>query len=163
MPSSTEILPAVPVGWKLVPIEPTEEMKVAGCDHDDPLGRLVDWQGAGVTTREVVAGVFGAMIAAAPTSADQLAVGRWLPIAQADRSICQIQDFPTVGITLRNSARYWVRDEDGRTYEASWTERNEGRSYWWDWEGESPVDPVEFMPHPLDPKYAATEADHDPA
>lgn len=84
--------------------------------------------------------------------------GRWLPIAQADRAITNIQEFPVAGMTLRNSDRYWVRDEDGRTYEASWTECNNGRDYWWDWEGESPVDPVEFMPHPLDPRWAsATE------
>lgn len=83
MRSSTEVTPVVPAGWKLVPIEPTEEMKVAGCDHDDPLGRLVDWQGKDVTTREVVAGVFGAMIAAAPTPIDhaepfQARVQPWL-------------------------------------------------------------------------------------
>jgi hypothetical protein len=76
---------------------------------------------------------------------------RWLPIDQADKSITQVQDFSEVGITLRNSDRYWVRDEDGRVYEASWTDDKVG--YWWDWEGESPADPVEFMPHPLDPRW----------
>lgn len=81
--------------------------------------------------------------------------GRWLPIAQADRTITNVQDFPAAGLTLRNSDRYWVRDEDGRTYEASWSEGKNGRDYWWDWEGESPVDPVEFMPHPLDPRFAS--------
>lgn len=75
----------------------------------------------------------------------------WLPIEFADKTITQVQDFSEVGITLRNSDRYWVRDEDGRIYEASWTDDKAG--YWWDWEGESPVDPVEFMPHPLDPRW----------
>jgi hypothetical protein len=75
----------------------------------------------------------------------------WLPIDLADKAITQVQDFSEVGITLRNSDRYWVRDDDGRVYEASWTDDKQG--YWWDWEGESPVDPVEFMPHPLDPRW----------
>lgn len=78
---------------------------------------------------------------------------RWLPIAHADKTITEVQDFSEVGIMLRTSDRYWVRDEDGRIYEACWSE-GEDHSYWWDFEGESPVDPVEFMPHPLDPKYA---------
>ncbi len=45
----------------------------------------------------------------------------------------------------------WVRDEDGRVFEAVWSEGT--ASYWWDLDGESPVDPVEFMPHPLDVRY----------
>ncbi len=84
---------------------------------------------------------------------------RWLPIELADKTITQVQDFSEVGLTLRNSDRYWVRDEDGRIYEASWSVSNHGRqNYWWDWEGESPVDPVEFMPHPLDTRFAARKA-----
>lgn len=75
--------------------------------------------------------------------------GFWLPISKADKTIVHEQHFPTVNMTLRNSERYWVRDADGRVYEASWSEGNNGRDFWWDWEGESPVDPVEFMPHPL--------------
>lgn len=43
---------------------------------------------------------------------------RWLPTVHADRSITDVQDFSEVGITLRMSDRYWVRDEDGRIYEA---------------------------------------------
>lgn len=77
---------------------------------------------------------------------EQLGV-RWLPIDQADRSITDVQDFSEVGVMLRLSERYWVRDEDGRIYEAVWTDDEAG--YWWDLEGESPVDPIEFMPHPL--------------
>ena len=73
----------------------------------------------------------------------------WRPIAEADKTITHQDHFPSVGMTLRNSDRYWVRDADGRVYEASWSEGNNGRDYWWDWDGESPVDPVEFMPHPL--------------
>lgn len=42
--------------------EPTEIMLVAGCNHDDPLGGLVDWRGENVTTRETIGGVFTAMI-----------------------------------------------------------------------------------------------------
>lgn len=77
--------------------------------------------------------------------------GPWRPIAEADRGIATVQTFATVGITLRNSHPVWVRDEDGRVYEAVWTDHRDG--YWWDIEGESPTDPVAFMPHPLDPKY----------
>lgn len=84
--------------------------------------------------------------------------GRWLPIDLADKTITDVQDFPEVGMTIRTSDRYWVRDDDGRIYEAAWSEGNNGRDYWWDFAGESPVDPVEFMPHPLDPRFAvATE------
>lgn len=78
---------------------------------------------------------------------------RWLPIDKADRSIATVQAFPDVSITLRNSYPVWVRDDDGRVYEAVWSEGT--ANYWWDLEGESPVDPVEFMPHPLDPRFAA--------
>ncbi len=78
---------------------------------------------------------------------------RWLPIDKADRSISTVQTFPDVSITLRNSCQVWVRDEDGRFDEAVWSEVT--ANYWWDLEGESPVDPVEFMPHPLDPRFAA--------
>lgn len=80
----------------------------------------------------------------------------WLPIDQADRSITDVQDFSEVGVTLRLSERYWVRDEDGRIYEAVWTDDKAG--YWWDLEGESPVDPVEFMPHPLDARFTGSAA-----
>ncbi len=69
----------------------------------------------------------------------------WRPIAEADNSIATVQQFGDV--TLRNSYPVWVRDEDGRVYEAVWTDHKQG--YWWDIEGESPVDPVEYYPHPL--------------
>lgn len=80
----------------------------------------------------------------------------WRPIAEADKTITHQDHFPSVGITLRNSERYWVRDADGRVYEASWSEGNIGRDYWWDWDGESPVDPVEYMPHPLSTPHTPT-------
>lgn len=83
--------------------------------------------------------------------------GRWLPIAQADKTINHITEFTQIGLTLKNSDTFWVRDEDGRVYQAAWSEGNNGRDYWWDWEAESPVDPVEFMPHPLDPRFANQE------
>lgn len=81
--------------------------------------------------------------------------GRWLPIAQADKTITDVQEFAEVGMTIKTSDRYWVRDDDGRIYEAAWSEGRYGRDYWWDFEGESPVDPVEFMPHPLDTRFDA--------
>jgi hypothetical protein len=81
----------------------------------------------------------------------------WRPIAEADRSIATVQTFPDVSITLRNSYPVWVRDDDGRTYEAVWSEGT--ANYWWDLEGESPVDPVEFMPHPLDHRFLDTAAE----
>lgn len=81
-------------------------------------------------------------------------MGRWLPIAQADKTINHVTEFTRIGLTLKNSDTFWVRDEDGRVYEAAWSEGNNGRDYWWDWDGESPVDPVEFMPHPLDPRWS---------
>jgi len=87
--------------------------------------------------------------------------GRWLPIDKADKTITNVQEFSSVGLTLRNSDTYWVRDEDGRVYEAAWSEGTDGRNYWWDWEEQSPVDPVEFMPHPLDTRFATTEGSAD--
>lgn len=45
----------------------SDGMAVAGCNHDDPLGRLVDWKGGETTTREAVSGVFAAMISQALT------------------------------------------------------------------------------------------------
>ncbi len=87
----------------------------------------------------------------------------WLPIAHADKTITEVQDFSEVGITLRTSDRYWVRDEDGRVFEACWSEGDD-HSYWWDFEGESPVDPVEYMPHPLaDPVNQLFAAERPPA
>lgn len=83
-------------------------------------------------------------------------MGHWLPIAQADKTINHVTEFTVIGLTLKNSDTFWVRDDDGRVYEAAWSEGNNGRDYWWDWEAESPVDPVEFMPHPLDPRWATT-------
>lgn len=76
-----------------------------------------------------------------------LPVGKegWRPITEADSSIATVQTFGEV--TLRNSHPVWVRDADGRVYEAVWTDHKQG--YWWDIEGESPVDPVEYYPHPL--------------
>ncbi|MGE6739755.1 hypothetical protein ACQKGC_05715 [Allorhizobium pseudoryzae] len=82
---------------------------------------------------------------------ENLVQTRWLPIDQADRSIATVQTFTETSITLRNSYPVWVRDEDGRVFEAVWSEGT--ASYWWDLDGESPVDPVEFMPHPLDARY----------
>ncbi|WLF95711.1 hypothetical protein Q5698_08505 [Brucella intermedia] len=74
----------------------------------------------------------------------------WRPISEADKSITFEETFDLgdgKSMTIRNSDHYWVRDADGRVYEATWSDHKGG--YWWDLEGESPVDPVEYMPHPL--------------
>ncbi|MFK0330667.1 hypothetical protein ACIQUB_06040 [Rhizobium sp. NPDC090275] len=97
---------------------------------------------------------FMAIISAVePAAPAELSVGTWLPIERADKEITNVEDFSEVGVTIRTSDRYWVRDDDGRVYEAAWSEGENGRNYWWDFEGESPVDPFEFMPHPLDPRF----------
>lgn len=89
-----------------------------------------------------------------------LLVGTWLPIERADKTITNIEDFSEVGVIIQTSDRYWVRDDDGRVYEAAWSIGNNGdRDYWWDFEGESPVDPIEFMPHPFDPRFASAEVE----
>ncbi|MGN6147069.1 Lar family restriction alleviation protein [Rhizobium sp.] len=77
----------------------------------------------------------------------------WLPIDRADKSIDRILDFPGMPRPIGNSEEYWVRDADGRIYQATWADDGK-RAYWWDLEGESPVDPVEFMPHPLDKRFS---------
>ncbi len=79
--------------------------------------------------------------------------GGWRPISEADASVAYFHDLP--GLRIGNSHPIWVRDEDGRVYEAVWSDDGK-RAYWWDLEGESPVDPVEFMPHPLDPCFTAS-------
>ncbi len=108
-------------------------------------------------TRERYLGYARSAIAAtAPPAPSQHVLARWLPIAQADKTINHVTEFTQIGLTLKNSDTFWVRDEDGRVYQAAWSEGNNGRDYWWDWEAESPVDPVEFMPHPLDPRWATT-------
>lgn len=74
----------------------------------------------------------------------------WRPISEADKSITFDHTFDLGDgekMTIRNSDHYWVRDADGRVYEATWSDHKGG--YWWDLEGESPVNPVKYMPHPL--------------
>ena len=74
----------------------------------------------------------------------------WRPISEADKSITFDETFDLgdgKSMTIGNSDYYWVRDADGRVYEATWSDHKAG--YWWDLEGESPADPVEYMPHPL--------------
>lgn len=70
----------------------------------------------------------------------------WRPISEADKTIVDMQEFSDVGIVLRNSAHILARDADGREFEAAWTDHKGG--YWWDFDSESPVDPVEFKPFP---------------
>ena len=70
----------------------------------------------------------------------------WRPISEADNGIAYINALGPMRIG--NSYPIWARDSDGRIFECLWAD-NGSRSYWWDIEGESPVDPVEFMPHPL--------------
>lgn len=71
---------------------------------------------------------------------------RWRPISEADNSIAYVH---IVGdMRIGNSYPIWARDADGRVYEALWSD-NGKKAYWWDIEGESSVDPVEFAPHPL--------------
>ena len=74
----------------------------------------------------------------------------WRPISEADRTITYEDTFNLgdgKSMTIRNSDHFWVRDADGRVYEATWSDHKGG--YWWDLEGESRIDPVEYMPHPL--------------
>lgn len=82
----------------------------------------------------------------------------WRPISEADKSITFEETFDLgdgKSMTIRNSDHYWVRDADGRVYEATWSDHKGG--YWWDLEGESPADPVEYMPHPLSLPSAPSE------
>src|SRR5690606_16904596 len=55
--------------WVLVPRVPTEAMKVAALQQAAPLGEIVDWQfdiDDETVDREAVAGIYTAMLAAAP-------------------------------------------------------------------------------------------------
>ncbi|MUO84803.1 Lar family restriction alleviation protein [Agrobacterium vitis] len=71
----------------------------------------------------------------------------WLPIEEADNDIAYTHDLGEIKIGC--SYPIWVRDADGRIFSAIWSD-NGKKAYWWDIEGESPVDPVEFLPHPFD-------------
>lgn len=82
---------------------------------------------------------------------------RWLPIERADKSTDRIYDYPGMPRPIGNSEEYWCRAADGRVFLATWADDGK-RAYWWDLEGESPVDPIEFMPHPLDPRYQEIDA-----
>lgn len=91
----------------------------------------------------------------------QDATAAWRPISDADKSIAYFHHIlGNEELRIGNSYPIWVRDADGRTYEALWSD-NGRQAYWWDIEGESPVSPVEFMPHPLsvieDKKYSISE------
>ena len=75
----------------------------------------------------------------------------WRPIAEADKTVTFEQEFDLGDgktMTLRNSEHYWVRDAYDKIFEATWTDHRGG--YWWDIDGESPADPIEYMPHPLE-------------
>ena len=89
------------------------------------------------------------------SSPETIVSGAWRPISEADKGIDQVI---TVGdMQIGNSLPIWARDSDGRVFECLWADDGK-RAYWWDSEAESPVDPVEFMPHPLDPRFSTTEA-----
>lgn len=49
------------------------------------------------------------------------------------------------GYDAMTSETIWVRTAEGRVFEAWWTTRG----YWWDCDGETECEPVEWMPHPL--------------
>jgi len=85
---------------------------------------------------------------------------RWLPIERADKSVDRIYDLPGMPRPISNSEEYWCRDADGRVFLATWADDGK-RAYWWDLDGESPVDPIEFMPHPLDTRFTTTEGSTD--
>lgn len=151
---------------KIVYVRPGDLVEIRLVDHDDFDTTASGWKAQTYPTRDVfvvngphelttIMPITRVNRAGSPKPSPQRnLIGRWLPIDQADKTITDVQDFPEVGMTIRTSDRYWVRDDDGRVYEAAWSEGNNGRDYWWDFEGESPVDPVEFMPHPLDPRFA---------
>ena len=126
-------------------------------DHQSALGEYRDCESGFHNGRVAAAAAIRAL--SSPDHADAGKVegdGRadlerfWRPISEADKSITFEHTFDLGDgekMTIRNSDHYWVRDADGRVYEATWSDHKAG--YWWDLEGESPVDPVEYMPHPL--------------
>ena len=75
----------------------------------------------------------------APRSAE------WLPIATAPRQ-CTIDRSLSHDYYAWTTETLWVRDADGRVYEAWFVEVG---NYWWDADGEDDCNPVEWMPHPL--------------
>lgn len=70
---------AVPTGWKLVPVEPTDEMVEAGLDYDEKHDQIR--LGRPLTVEECQAGQYRAMLASAPAPAS----GRVDAVALAER------------------------------------------------------------------------------
>lgn len=81
-------------------------------------------------------------------------MSEWKPISEADKTITFEHDFPEINMKLRLSDSIWARDSDGREFECYWSEGK--RSYWWDPENESPVDPIEWKPF-IEPPEAENE------
>lgn len=80
----------------------------------------------------------------------QAAAWRWLPIDPHPPVSVNRGSGMTMHPTMTTET-LWVRDADGRVYEAWWVDATDemGRTYWWDCDGENICDPVEWMPHPL--------------
>lgn len=99
---------------------------------------------------------YGTMVVHSPTRASIRAA-----LEAYEESLWQpIETAPAVsvnrgsGMTMHpcmTTETLWVRDADGRTYEAWFVDATDemGRTYWWDLDGEEISDPVEWMPHPL--------------
>jgi hypothetical protein len=70
---------------------------------------------------------------------------RWLPIETAPRE-CPVDRSLRPSPGAWTTETMWVRDASGRVFEAWFVEFG---SYWWDADGETKCDPVEWMPHPM--------------
>lgn len=69
----------------------------------------------------------------------------WLPIETAPRE-CPVDRSVHSSPRAWTTETMWVRDASGRVFEAWFVEFG---SYWWDADGETTCDPVEWMPHPM--------------
>lgn len=69
----------------------------------------------------------------------------WWPIETAPRE-CTVDRSGLPDVTGWTTETIWVRDADGRVYEAWYVGRG---PYWWDADGETECAPIEWMPHPL--------------
>lgn len=140
---------AVPKGWKLVPVEPTEKMLFAGSSaaETDAFGCKSAWP----------SDTYRAMLAAAPKQAE--AVPQWQPIETAPKDGRKLLLFYTNSLgRARTVVACWVTDEeaaesdhDGFGLEAGWYERIDN---WGEYSqvGIHEGEPSHWMPLPPPPQ-----------
>lgn len=91
-------------------------------------------------------GIASNLADAAASRLEALTAGGWRPIETCPNGATVNRS--TMWFPALTTETMWVRDADGREYEA-WFVRD--GAYWWDCDRETDGAPVEWYPHPLIP------------